>query len=205
VQPSSERAQAEVDVDAHAQGRVPTRCRSGLDQIEVLARVDHDREARLGALSAQATESGQGRAIGGRVGDKQVVEAVAREPQRLRKGEAERAAKAGCALEHRGLERAAAHGLAGEADGLRPRPASEIGGVRPEGAQIDAGERGIDVRAGSLEPFELARRGSGFIRARARVGLHACHAGDLTPRLLGATTNGHGRLAGSRGTPPPPI
>ncbi len=99
-------------------------------------------------------------AIGGRVGDDDVLEPLLRQPQRLGQRVGERPLKAG-PREHPLLQRAAAHRLAGQPDRLGRGAAFHVGGVGPEGVEVDDRERRIERGRGSFEALERRHSSTG--------------------------------------------
>ena len=88
-----------------------------LDQVEVLDAVDHQHRRRVAGRSAASRRArASARAVGGRVGDDEVLEALLGEPQRLGQGEGEHA------LGSRGRGRGSARRTAAAADRLRRDP-----------------------------------------------------------------------------------
>jgi len=145
AQPAAQGAVGGVDVDAHADGAafgVP------FDEVEVVVAVDHEGDGAGGVLVAG--EGGEGGAVGGGVGDEDVVaDAVPGQPEGLGEGEGH---DAGEAVEGEDLlqERPAAHGLAGDADGLAGGAADQVGGVGPERGQVHDRERGVEGGGGRV-------------------------------------------------------
>ena len=97
-------------------------------------------------------ELGQGGAVGGRVGDHDVVRhAGAHEPDRLRQREREHAVEPG-AGQGPGDQLADADRLAGDPDRHAAGPVQQVGRVGVERVQVDHGERWVEGRRRGVEP-----------------------------------------------------
>ena len=132
-------------VDVH---RDPDRrdegARGRLDHVEVLGAVHHHDRGIVGVLGGQAGEAGQAARVGGRVGEHQVALALLPEPERLGQREGQESLEASVQVEQPAHEGAAAHRLARDPDRLAGRALQHVGRVRPDGVQVDEGERGLD-------------------------------------------------------------
>jgi hypothetical protein len=133
----------------------------------VLDRVDHQRHR-----CAVADEPLESRTVGRRVADDEVVEAVIRQPERLRQCERQDAVEPWHAVKDAPLECAAAHRFAREPQWRAVRAAHEIGGVRVEGVEVDAGERRRQLRARALEPLVLVESHRQTVGRAARERKH---------------------------------
>ena len=100
----AERPPAGVDVEADAHLRRPAADRA-LDQVEVRAVVDHQHRRARGRLGGEAGDLADRAAVDRRVGDDEVLEALAGELERLGDGEREHAAEAGIELAGSGAGR----------------------------------------------------------------------------------------------------
>ncbi len=153
--PARER-KAGVELQAHAHRR-GSRPDGGIQQVELLNAVHHHAHLRLGALGRQPRERTQRRAIDRRIRHHDVPQAPLREPQRLGQREGKRAGKAR-AQKHAFLQSAAAHGLAGQADRLGRGAPFHVGGVRPEGVDIDQREGRLKLRGSPLVAPKIVGR-----------------------------------------------
>ena len=99
-------------------------------------------------------------AIGGRVGDEDVLEPMPGEPQRLGQRERERAAEP-VAGEHALLQGAAAQRLAREPDRLGRGAAFQVGGVGPQRVEIDERERRLQIGRRAFQALRAAQPSTG--------------------------------------------
>ena len=134
LHPPAQRPPREVDVQTHARGG-----RAVADEVEVLDGVDHEDRRALGLAQAR-----QRAAVGRRIREEHVVEAVLAQPQRLAQREGHLAAPA-VAAQDLLLQRAAAHGLGGQAQRRARGAALQVGGVGPERVEVDEGERRVEA------------------------------------------------------------
>ena len=136
-----------VEVETHPQLPVPG-AHGGVDQVEVLDGVDHERHLGPGVLVAR--EVAQRGAVHRRVADEHVVAgAVPDVPERLAQRVAHEprdARPVDRALD----EGAAPQGLGGEPDREPRRPRDEVVEVGVEGVEIDDRERRVEVGGGAI-------------------------------------------------------
>ena len=156
-------------VDVHRDpDRRDERARGRLDHVEVLGAVHHHDRGLVGVLGGQPGEPGQAPGVGGRVGEHQVALALLPEPERLGQREGQESLEAAVQVEQPAQERAAAHRLAGDPDRLAGRALQHVGGVRPDGVEVDEGERGLDALR---RPARSARRPRSGVGIGAGVGV----------------------------------
>ena len=170
---SAERPPADVQVQADAElGRAAPDRR--LDQVEVGRAVDHRhrRARRLGG--GQLDQLGERLAVGGRVGDDDVLEALPGEEQRLGQGEGEDALEAGVELEDATQDRHRAHRLGGDPDRLAGRLGEHEARVGVQRVEVDEGEgrrdRVEDRLVARVERLAVGRRAlrlGGWCRSRS--------------------------------------
>ena len=149
LDPPSQRPPAGVDVDADPDRRRRA-AQHRLDQLEMLDAIDHHHRRLIGVGGAADRQLGQSVAVGRRVGEQEVLEALRGEPERLGQGEREQPGEPLAAGEDPLQKRPGAHRLAGQADRLAAGPAGHVGGVRPHRVEIDEGERSLDLGEGPL-------------------------------------------------------
>jgi hypothetical protein len=154
--PAAERPQGGVHLQADPDllGAVAAR---GVDEVELRGVVQHhaDRGGQLGVRG----EFGVAGAVGGGVGEQDVAETGAGQPDRLRQCVAHDPGEA-VAGEHPGEEFAAADGLAGDPDRLAGGAADQVVGVGVEGFEIDDRERGVQVGGGAVVAGAVCHGGS---------------------------------------------
>ena len=123
-----------------------------LDQVELLDRVDHqDRRA----VVLDPAEHGERGAVGRRVGEQQVVEAVLVEPQRLRERERHQALEAAAAASLRSRIASSSErqrtDLLATRIGVPSRPPQHLVRVRPHRVEVHERERRVHAREDPLE------------------------------------------------------
>ncbi len=142
----------EADADLVRAGAVP----GGLDQLQLGGVVDHDGDG--GGQFGVARELGEPGAVGGGVGQQHVLEPRPGQPDRLGEGVRHDPGETGPGQDPF-EERAAADGLAGDADRLAAGPADEIVGVGVERGEIDDGQGRVEMRGGPVVPGPVSTGG----------------------------------------------
>jgi hypothetical protein len=176
VHPAAGHPQRGVDVEADPQRRPLPRRRDRVDQVEVVRRVDHQRDARgRGLVGGQLA---QRRSVDRGVGHHDVRAdrvLLGGQPQGLgeRIGEHTGEAVAG---EDPAQHLPAAHRFAGHADRLAGRPADQVGGVAVERVEVDDRERRVEGGGGPVEPRALPPG-----RVVGGRGAHPGHRAGLRP------------------------
>ncbi len=158
----AERAIAGVEVDAHADRRyrAPAQANSGSIRSSWATSSTITVTRARGSSAPSRASSRRARAVGGGVGDDDVLELMPREPDRLGQRERERAREP-LAGEHARLQRAAAHRLAREADRPVGGAAFEVGGVGPQRVEIDERERWVEIGRGAFEALQRDQPSTG--------------------------------------------
>ncbi len=101
----------------------------------------------------------EGRAVGRRIGQQDVLETGPRQPQRLREREGHDPGESGTG-QHPLQQGAAAHRFARHPDGLPGRTPDEVVGVGVERLQIDDGDRGVEMGGGPVVAGPVSGAGS---------------------------------------------
>jgi hypothetical protein len=140
--PQGPPAGVEVDADPH---RRRTRPQHGLDRVEVLGAVDHHDRRVLGVGDGAQRQLPERVGVGSRVGEQQVLEALFRQPQRLRQGEGHQPGVALVAAEDALEQRPAAQRLARHPDRLCAGPREHRVAVGPHCVEVDEGEWSLDL------------------------------------------------------------
>ncbi len=144
----------QFEADPHLGGAGPGR----VDQVQ-LGRVVQDHGDGGGQLRVGG-ELGEAGAVAGGVGEQDVAQAGAGQPERLGEGEAHHPGEA-LHGQYPLQQGAAAHRLAGHPDRLAPGPAHQVGRVGVEGRQVDDGHRAVQVGGGPVVPGAVGGRGGG--------------------------------------------
>ncbi|GDY72744.1 hypothetical protein SAV31267_022290 [Streptomyces avermitilis] len=128
-----------------------------VDQTQLRGVVHHDGDG--GGELGVARQLGEGLAVRRRVGEQDVVEPGAGEPQGL--GERERHdAREAVPGQHAFEQGTAAYGLAGDADRLAAGPADQVVGVGVESLQVHDRDRGVELSGGPIVAGPVCGAGS---------------------------------------------
>ena len=132
-----------------------------------------------GPLALEPAQLGERAAVGGRVGEQQVVEAVLVQPQRLGSVNVISPRKPG-SCEDRREQRAAAHRLARHPDRRARRSLEHLARVRPHRVEIHERERRVDVGEDPLELLvsTVARRRTAMSGSTVYLRRCSCWAGS---------------------------
>jgi hypothetical protein len=155
----------EVDLDRDPD-RGDERGRGALDQVEVLGGVGDEHRRLVGVLCRHPGQPGETGEVGAGVGEDEVADPVLPQPQGLGRGEREGAVERRVEVEQSAQDRPAADRLARDPDLLAACHPQHVGGVGPDGVEVDERERRLDPRERALVALVDLARGRDRKRGR---------------------------------------